>query len=70
MKNSRFSFALALVRVCLILLPILLASPARAYGYADPGTGSFVYQAVYVAFLSGTYYFRKMLDRFWRKRKK
>ena len=27
--------------------------PTQAYGYADPGTGTFVYQAVYAAFIGG-----------------
>lgn len=48
---------------------LLLASPGKAYGYADPGTGSFVYQAAYAAILGGTFYFRKFLDRVFRRRK-
>jgi hypothetical protein len=54
----------------LIVFPLLLASPARAYGYADPGTGAFVYQAAYAAFLGGSFYLRKLLDRFFRRKKK
>jgi len=53
----------------LIVAPLLLATPSKAFGYADPGTGAFVYQAAYAAFLGGAYYFRRFLDRFWRKRK-
>ena len=57
------------VKALLLLLPLLLATPVRAFGYADPGTGAFLYQAAYAAFLGGVYYFRRMLDRFWKKRK-
>ncbi len=53
----------------LLVAPLLLATPSRAYGYADPGTGAFVYQAAYAAFLGGTFYLRRFLDRFWSRRK-
>ena len=53
----------------LLVAPLLLATPSQAYGYADPGTGAFVYQAAYAAFLGGTFYLRRFLDRFWGKRK-
>ena len=53
----------------LLVLPLLLATPSKAFGYADPGTGAFVYQAAYAVFLGGTFYFRKFLDRFWQRRK-
>jgi len=48
---------------------LLLCTPVKAHAYADPGSGAFLYQAVYAAFLGGTYYFRKLLDRVWKKRK-
>lgn len=57
------------VMALLVILPLLLATPSRASGYADPGTGAFIYQAAYAAFLGGTYYFRRFLDRVWGKRK-
>jgi hypothetical protein len=57
------------VRGLAICLPLLLATPVKAHAYTDPGTGAFIYQAAYAAFLGGTYYFRKFLDRFWGKRK-
>jgi len=57
-----------LVNGVLILLPLMLATPARAYGYADPGTGAFVYQAAYAAFLGGTFYLRKLLNRLWKRK--
>jgi hypothetical protein len=56
-------------KALLLLVPLLLATPSRAFGYADPGTGAFLYQAVYAAFLGGVYYLRRLLDRFWKKRK-
>ena len=58
---------LLLTKAALLWLPLLLVTPSHAFGYADPGTGAFVYQAAYAAFLGGTYYLRKWLDRFWRK---
>jgi hypothetical protein len=53
----------------LLVLPLLLATPAKAFGYADPGTGAFVYQAAYAAFLGGAFYLRRFLNRFWPRRK-
>ena len=61
-----------LVRVAkalVLLLPLLLATPSRASAYADPGSGAFLYQAAYAAFLGGTYYLRRLLDRFFGRRK-
>lgn len=58
-----------MVRALLLIVPVLLVTPVKAHAYADPGTGAFVYQAAYAAFLGGTYYFRRFLDRFWRRRK-
>ncbi len=54
----------------MLLIPLLLAIPARASAYADPGTGAFMYQAAYAAFLGGSFYLRKLLDRFLNKRKR
>jgi hypothetical protein len=56
-------------KLSLLVLPLLLATPSKAYGYADPGTGAFVYQAAYAAFLGGSFYLRKFLNRFWNRRK-
>jgi hypothetical protein len=61
---------LMIARALLLLVPLLLATPSRASAYADPGTGAFVYQAAYAAFLGGSFYLRKILDRFWPKRGK
>jgi hypothetical protein len=63
--NHLRKFTLAM----LLVAPLLLATPSQAFGYADPGTGAFVYQAAYAAFLGGTFYLRRFLDRFWSKRK-
>ena len=69
MLNARRSLLKNVVRLLLLCLPLLLAAPSKAQAYADPGTGAFIYQAAYAAFLGGAYYFRKFLDRFWRGRK-
>lgn len=53
-----------------LLLPLLLASPSKAYGYVDPGSGSYVYQAIYAACIGGVFYFRKFLGRIFGKRNK
>jgi hypothetical protein len=54
----------------LLLLPLLLATPRQAFGYVDPGSGSFIYQAAYAVFLGGAFYFRKIVQRFFSKRNK
>jgi hypothetical protein len=54
----------------LIMLVLLSATPSPALGYADPGTGAFLYQAVYAAVIGGVFYFRKFISRLWRKRDK
>ena len=66
---NRSSCVYSIVKMALLVAPLLLTTPSKAYGYADPGTGAFIYQAAYAAFLGGTFYFRKFLDRFWRRRK-
>jgi hypothetical protein len=66
--HRAFTSLLKIAGTLLLLLPLTLATPARAYGYADPGTGAFIYQAAYAAFLGGTFYLRKLLDRLWRRR--
>jgi hypothetical protein len=68
-NTHRSSLLLSAARLSLLVLPLLLATPSKASAYADPGTGAFVYQAAYAAFLGGTFYFRKFLNRFWQKRK-
>ena len=66
MTVVRFPFSL--ITALLLWIPLLLATPLPAFGYADPGTGAFLYQAIYAAFLGGTFYLRKFLNRFWGKR--
>lgn len=61
---------LRVANLLLFILPLLLATPSKALAYANPGTGAFVYQAAYAAFLGGTFYLRKFLNRFWPRRNK
>jgi hypothetical protein len=69
--NKRLSSSLpGWVTASFLLLPLLLASPSKAYGYVDPGSGSFVYQAIYAACIGGAFYFRKFLGRIFGKRNK
>jgi hypothetical protein len=69
-QNTKHSSILcAAAKMSLLVLPLLLATPSKASAYADPGTGAFVYQAAYAAFLGGTFYLRKFLNRFWQRRK-
>jgi hypothetical protein len=63
-RNPFTSFA----SLALVAMVVLLASPSHLFGYADPGTGAFLYQAVYAACLGGVFYFRKFLGRIFRKR--
>ena len=65
MFKSNHPVFLTLIKTAMLCLTLLLVSPAKAFGYADPGTGAFVYQAAYAAFLGGMFYLRRMLDRFW-----
>jgi hypothetical protein len=60
---------LVIAKTLLLLLPLLLATPGKAYGYADPGTGAFLYQAAYAAFLGGSFYLRRVLDRLFQRHK-
>jgi hypothetical protein len=60
---------LTVAKASMLLLLLLLVTPSKAYGYADPGTGSFIYQAAYAAFLGVSFYLRRLLDRIWGKRK-
>ena len=68
-SNTRHKFVICITRALLLWVPLLLVSPAKAYGYADPGTGAFVYQAAYAAFLGGTFYLRRFLDQIFRRRR-
>jgi hypothetical protein len=67
-NSTNRPLALKLTRALLLWLPLLLVVPVKAYGYADPGTGAFLYQAAYAAFLGGTFYLRRILDRLFRRR--
>ena len=64
--NTKITPALNAV---LLVAGLVVCAPSQASAYADPGTGAFVYQAAYAAFLGGTFYFRRFLDRFWRRKR-
>jgi hypothetical protein len=68
MNSGNFP-ARTLGMILLLCVPLLLSTPTKAYGYVDPGSGAFLYQAFYAAFLGGTFYLRKLLDRVWKKRR-
>lgn len=69
MSAPSFKIPAAVWNLLLCCGALLLASPSKAYGYTDPGTGAFVYQAVYAAFLGGTFYLRRILDRLFKRRR-
>ena len=57
-----------IARSLFLVALVMFATEKEARAYTDPGTGAFVYQAVYAAFLGGAFYFRKFLSRIFRKR--
>jgi hypothetical protein len=61
--------SVSLTGVWLLGVVLLVSSPSNLFGYTDPGTGAFLYQAVYAAFIGGVFYFRKFLGRIFRKRR-
>lgn len=63
------SLLLFLTQTLFVLVPLLLVTPSRAFGYADPGTGAFVYQAAYAIFLGSSFYLRRLLNHVFRKRR-
>lgn len=63
------SASLLILRTLLLIVPLMLATPGKAYGYVDPGSGAFIYQAAYAAVLGGSFYLRKLLDRVLHRRK-
>jgi hypothetical protein len=67
LKPDRHPFV-RVASLAVLGLALLLSSPSKLLAYADPGTGAFLYQAVYAAFLGGAFYFRKFLSRIFRKR--
>jgi len=66
-KPHRIIWSLA--RIVMVCVAVLMTVPSEARAYADPGTGAFLYQAGYAAFLGGVFYFRKFLDRLFGRRK-
>jgi hypothetical protein len=69
MKRTARGMNQAWLPTAFCLLTLLLASPSMAFGYVDPGSGSFTYQAIYAAFLGGIFYLRKFLNRFFKRDK-
>ncbi|MGD1098245.1 MAG: hypothetical protein ABSB35_40450 [Bryobacteraceae bacterium] len=67
--HSNHKSLLFLAQTLFVLVPLLLVTPSRAFGYADPGTGAFVYQAAYAIFLGSTFYLRRLLNHVFRKRR-
>ena len=67
MKGYRGRRFLGIAVMGMALIPIFLTTPREAFGYTDPGTGTFAYQAIYAAFIGGTFYLRKFLKRFFGK---
>ena len=57
------------MKMLLLCAALLLTAPVVASAYADPGTGAFLYQAAYAAFLGGVFYVRRFLDRLFVRRK-
>ncbi|MBX9600513.1 MAG: hypothetical protein K2X35_05905 [Bryobacteraceae bacterium] len=55
--------------VMALLLMLLLFTADSALGYADPGSGALIYQALVAAFLGASFYFRRFFEKLWRKRK-
>ncbi|HSP68813.1 MAG TPA: hypothetical protein VLN48_13880 [Bryobacteraceae bacterium] len=68
MRKPYGSSCASLASLVLVAIVVLMASPSHLLGYADPGTGAFLYQAVYAACIGGVFYFRKFLSRIFRKR--
>jgi hypothetical protein len=52
-----------------LLMLLMVAVPSPVFGYIDPGSGAFVYQAIYAAILGGIFYFRKLLSRLFKSGK-
>jgi hypothetical protein len=69
MKRNTLGTNRATVLAAIFLIALLLALPSKAYGYVDPGTGSFIYQAIYAAFIGGIFYLRKFLNRIFKRNK-
>ena len=68
-KGTTREITQALVLAVIFPLALLLALPSKAYGYVDPGSGSFIYQAIYAAFIGGIFYLRRFLNRIFKRNK-
>ncbi len=65
MKHAATRMTIATISLAVMVM----ATPGVARAYADPGSGAFVYQAAYAMFVGGAFYFRRILDRVWSRRK-
>jgi hypothetical protein len=68
-KRTTREITQAVVLAAILPIALFLALPARAFGYVDPGSGTFIYQAIYAAFLGGVFYLRKFLNRIFKRNK-
>ena len=68
-KGTTRAITQALILAVLLPLALLLALPSKAYGYVDPGSGSFIYQAIYAVFIGGIFYLRKFISRIFKRDK-
>jgi hypothetical protein len=68
-KRTTREITQAVVLSAIFPIALLLALPSRAFGYVDPGSGTFIYQAIYAAFLGGVFYLRKFLNRIFKRNK-
>lgn len=57
------------IRFLILLFAAFLVFPQKAHAYADPGSGALLYQMAYAAFLAGTFFLRKLLNRVTGRRK-
>lgn len=68
-KKKYIALAKGLDKLLLLYLPTLLLIPRQAKAYIDPGSGAYIYQAICAVCLGGLYYFRRFVQRFWKKRR-
>jgi hypothetical protein len=57
-----------LIGTLVVLSMLLVFLPQPASAYTDPGSGAMVYQVAYAAFLAGSFYIRRLLERVFRRK--
>jgi hypothetical protein len=55
--------------IAFLTILIGIAGPLRAQGYVDPGAGAMLWQILAAFFIGAVFLFRKLLFRWFRKRK-